>query len=120
MGKTRRADGCRERRADGVCLLLENHNGSCVNYSKQVLSRAATPGRGSPFSSNEEVWHVELIDEAGRLLAEFDLTHEPDALQVRAAAVFLLDPGRFPAALRRHLPELAETVYADLSTDQTS
>lgn len=118
----RRADGCRERRAGGVCLLLENHNGSCVNYSKETLSisRATAAGRGSPFPSNEEAWHIELIDESGTLLAEFDLTHEPDALQVRAAAVFLLDPGRFPASLRRHLPELVETVYADLSTDQTS
>lgn len=101
MAKTRKAEPC-ETNPTTCCLLL-SHNDSCVFY--KVAKRG-------------NFWRVTLIRDRSTLTT-FDVTSEPTFDQVRAGTVFLFDPGRFPAGLRKHLPELVGTVYPDMSTDQT-
>lgn len=106
MAKTRKVEPC--ERNSTTCCLLRNHDGSCIFYRAAKLA-----------SESGTSWRVLLSKEDGVVLTTFDVISEPSFDQVRAGTVFLFDPGRFPAALRKHLPELVETVYPDVSTDQT-
>ena len=99
MAKARKAVPC----VDPACVLLANHDGSCAFYRVTRIT---------------DFWRVEVFRDHEPALT-FDLTHEPDHEQIRAGAVFILDPGRFPGTLRKQLPELVGTVYPDVSTDQT-
>ena len=93
MAKARKAVPCEVNPT--TCRLLENHNGSCV-FSRCVQMAEA----------DISFWRVILSHEDGTVLTAFDLVDEPDDEQLRAAATFLYDRGRFPGVLRAKLPLL--------------